>query len=167
MSAAAQPRPEIRYGLTPAHELAGLSGLEFLQGLIEGRFPAPPVSQTAGFHIVEAREGEVVFEGEPTASFLNPLGTIHGGWTATLLDTVMACAVHTTLKPGSSYTTAEFKTHLVRPILPGMGLLRAEGRIIHSGSRIATSEGRILDGAGKLLAHGTETCVIFEPRAKS
>src|SRR5689334_20203615 len=81
MSAAAQPRPEIRYGLTPAHELAGLSGLEFLQGLIEGRFPAPPVSQTAGFHIVEAREGEVVFEGEPTASFLNPLGTIHGGWT--------------------------------------------------------------------------------------
>ncbi len=154
------------FGLLSAESLGALSGLDLLRGMMSGHYPAPPVAQTAGMRIVEATEGCVAFDGEPHARFFNPLGTIHGGWASTLLDTVMACAVHSLLKPGQAYTTAEFKIHFVRPILPTTGMVRAVGTIVHAGARMATSEGRITDGKGRLLAHGTETCMIFEMRTK-
>lgn len=147
-------------------EIAQLSGLETLRGIIEGKLPPPPFAITTAIRLTEAEEGRAVFEGEPKAEFYNPLGTIHGGWTATILDSVMACAVHSTLKPGEAYTTLEFKLHLCRPILPTTGLVRAEGLVLSRGRRAATSEGRLYDGADKLLAHGTETCMIFDMPGK-
>jgi len=143
------------------HEIAHLSGLETLRGMINGRLPAPPFAIATAITMVSAEDGKVVFEGEPRADFLNPLGSIHGGWTATILDSVMACAVHSTLQPGEAYTTLEFKLHFCRPILPSTGRLRAEGLVLSRGRRAATSEGKLFDAAGKLLAHGTETCLIF------
>jgi uncharacterized protein (TIGR00369 family) len=147
-------------------EIAHLTGLETLRAMIEGRLPAPPFALATAISLTAADEGRVVFEGEPKAEFYNPLGTIHGGWTATILDSAMACAVHATLKPGEAYTTLEFKLHLCRPIMPTTGRVRCEGIVLSRGRRAATSEGRLYDAAGKLLAHGTETCLIFDmPRA--
>jgi uncharacterized protein (TIGR00369 family) len=146
----------------PLREIAHMSGLEVLRGMIDRSLPAPPFAVTTSIELVAADEGRVVFEGEPKADFYNPLGTIHGGWTATIMDSVMACAVHSTLKPGEAYTTLEFKLHFCRPILPASGLLRAEGVILSRGRRAATSEGKLYDTAGKLIAHGTETCMIFD-----
>ncbi len=142
-------------------EIAHLSGLETLRGMIKGRLPAPPFAITTSIALVEADEGKVVFEGEPKADFFNPLGSIHGGWTATIMDSVMACAVHSTLAPGEAYTTLEFKLHFCRPIMPATGRVRAEGLVLSRGRRAATSEGKLYDAAGKLLAHGTESCLIF------
>ncbi len=142
-------------------EIAHLSGLETLRGMIEGRLPAPPFAITTSIALTAADEGKVVFEGEPRAEFFNPLGSIHGGWTATIMDSVMACAVHSTLAPGEAYTTLEFKLHFCRPIMPATGRVRAEGLVLSRGRRAATSEGKLYDSAGKLLAHGTESCLIF------
>jgi uncharacterized protein (TIGR00369 family) len=142
-------------------EIAHLSGLETLRGMIEGRLPAPPFAITTSIALTAADEGKVVFEGEPKADFFNPLGSIHGGWTATIMDSVMACAMHSTLAPGEGYTTLEFKLHFCRPIMPATGRVRAEGLVLSRGRRAATSEGKLYDAAGKLLAHGTESCLIF------
>ena len=111
--------------------------------------------------MTEVEEGRVVFSGMPSADHLNPLGTVHGGWTATVMDSALGCAVFSVIKPGEAYTTIEFKLNLVRPVLPGMGEVFCEGKIIHRGRTIATSEAWLRDGKGKLLAHGTETCAIF------
>ncbi len=143
-------------------EIAHLTGLETLRGMIEGRLPAPPFAITTAITLVSADEGKVVFEGEPRADFFNPLGSIHGGWTATIMDSVMACAVHSTLAPGEAYSTLEFKLHFCRPIMPATGRVRAEGLVLSRGRRAATSEGKLYDASGKLLAHGTETCLIFD-----
>lgn len=150
----------------PPADLARLSGLDLLRGMIDGSLPQPPFAATTNIRLTEAMEGRVVFEGVPVEAFLNPLGTVHGGWTATIMDSVMACAVHSTLKPGEGYTTMEFKIGLFRPIVPGTGTVRAEGTVVHRGRRAASSEGRLFGPDGKLLAYGTETCMIFEvPRA--
>ena len=117
------------------------------------------------FDIAEVEEGRVVFVGTPSAGFFNPLGTIHGGWTATILDSAMACAVHATLRVGEGYTTLEMKLNYVRPVMPASGPVRCEGRLIHRGGSVATSEGRLIDAQGKLLAHGTETYMIFGVKA--
>jgi uncharacterized protein (TIGR00369 family) len=151
----------------PLREIAHMSGLEMLQGMIDRTLPAPPFAVTTSISMTSAEEGKVVFEGEPKAAFFNPLGSIHGGWTATIMDSVMACAVHSTLKPGEAYTTLEFKLHFCRPIMPGTGIVRAEGIVLSRGRRAATSEGRLYDAAGKLLAHGTETCLIFDMPGRS
>lgn len=153
---------ERQYGVVSRETLTAEDGLTFLRGLLDGRHPAPPISETLGFLADEVEAGRVVFRGRPSPAVLNPLGTVHGGWAATLLDSAMACAVHSTLKAGEAYTTLEMKLNYVRPILPDAGEVTCEGRIVHRGARIATSEGRLLDGQGKLLAHGTETCLIFE-----
>jgi uncharacterized protein (TIGR00369 family) len=150
----------------PLREIMHMSGLDMLRGMIEGSLPAPPFAITTSITMASADEGKVVFEGEPKAEFYNPLGTVHGGWTATIMDSVMACAVHSTLKPGEAYTTLEFKLHFCRPILPSTGIVRAEGVVLSRGRRAATSEGRLYDRAGKLLAHGTETCMIFDMPGK-
>jgi uncharacterized protein (TIGR00369 family) len=158
--------PAPSFGVVPRDTLTAGTGLAFLQGLIAGLHPAPPFSRSTGIHLAEADEGRAVFVGTPSEDFVNPLGTIHGGWTSAILDSAMACAVHATLKAGEAYTTIEMKINFVRPILPGSGALRCEGTVIHRGGTLATSQGRLFDGKGKLLAHGTETCMIFEARRK-
>ncbi len=159
------PRPDFAsVGLTPPAEALAVSGLDFLRGIIAGTYPTPPFSKSTNIWPSLVEEGRVVFEGEPEEGFFNPLGTIHGGWTAAILDSAMACAVHSTLKPGQSYTTVEMKLNYVRAVMPGRGVLSCEGRLVHAGARLATSEGFLRDAAGKLLAHGTETCMILEPR---
>jgi uncharacterized protein (TIGR00369 family) len=153
---------ERQHGVVPRDVLMAQSGLAFLQGLIDGIHPPPPFSGTTNIYLTSVSEGRAVFTGVPSEEFFNPIGTIHGGWTSALLDSAMACAVHTTLKPGQGYTTVEMKINFVRPILPSLGALTCEGNVIHRGGTLATSEGRLFDAAGKLLAHGTETCMVIE-----
>ena len=150
-----------KVGVVDREVLVAGDGLSFLRGIIEGTHPAPPFADAMDFDLVEAEEGRVVFTGIPSARFFNPLGTVHGGWTATILDSAMACAAHSTLKPGEGYTTLEMKLNYVRPVMPESGKLRCEGRLIHRGGSVITSEGKLVDGRGKLLAHGTETCMVF------
>ena len=154
------------FGLTRPEELAGLTGLEFLQAMIAGRLPAPPMAGTLGFRLAEAEEGRALFEGEPNPGLLNPLGAVHGGWALTLIDSATGCAVHATLPPGVGYTTVETKVNFTRPIAPGGGVVRCEGRVVTRGSRIATAEARLLSAEGKVLAHGTSTLMILEARPR-
>ena len=139
-----------------------LSGMEYIQAIFRGELPAPPISELMGFRGVEAAPGRAVFELEPGPQHYNPIGSVHGGVALTLLDSAMGCAVHTLLKAGVAYTTLEVKTNFVRPITAETGVIRCEGIVIHLGSRIATAEGKLTDSTGKLLAHGTTTCLIFQ-----
>ena len=148
-------------GVSPIETLRAQSGLEFLRGIVAGRLPRPPIADTLNFYLIEVDPGRAVFQGTPKPEHYNPLGSIHGGWPATLLDSCMACAVHSTLAAGQGYTTVEFKLNLVRPVFADTGPLRAEGKVINGGRTIATSEGRLFGPDGKLYAHGTETCLIF------
>ena len=138
-----------------------LSGLEYIRAISDGDLPAPPISELMGFRLVEAEPGRAVFEMEPGPQHYNPIGSVHGGIALTLLDSAMGCAVHTTLDAGVGYTTIEVKTNFVRPISADTGVIRCEGVVLHGGSRIATAEGKLTDANGKLLAHGTTTCLIF------
>ena len=138
-----------------------LSGIEYVRQIFDGELPPPPISQLMGFRGVEFEHGRAVFEMTPGPEHYNPIGSVHGGIALTLLDSAMGCAVHTTLAAGVGYTTLEVKTNFVRPITAETGVIRCEGTVIHGGSRIATAEGKLVDGAGKLLAHGTTTCLIF------
>jgi uncharacterized protein (TIGR00369 family) len=148
-------------GTIPQTDLASRSGLELLQRLIAGEYPAPPIAGLLNFALVEVGEGRAVFRGLPGERHLNPLGGVHGGWAATIMDSALACAVQTTLAVGEAYTTAEFKVNLTRPIMPGMGEVVSEGRVVHRGRTLAVSEATLKDKNGKLLAFGTETCAIF------
>lgn len=155
-------------GVVPAAIAMQTDGLTFLRNMISQHFPAPPFAETSDIWLIEAEQGRVVFEATPSQKFLNPLGTIHGGWISTLLDSAMGCAVHSTLKAGHGYTTVDMTVSFVRAVLPASGKLTCESKIIHSGGRIATAEGRVIDAAGKLIAHGTETCLILKaPPASS
>lgn len=156
-----KPNPIRAIGLVPAQIATAGSGLAFLRGMLAGDLPGPPISEASDFWLAEVDEGRAVFEGNPSARFFNPLGTIHGGWISTLLDSAMGCAVHTTLRPGFGYTTVDMTISFVRAVMPASGTVRCEGKVIHVGGRIATSEGKLFDASGKLLAHGTETCLIF------
>jgi len=149
-------------GVSSLDELRSRSGLEFLRDIATGMLPLPPIGKALNFFLLEADEGRVVFQGTPTFDFYNPIGTVHGGWAATLLDSCMACAVQTMLKRGQAYTTAELKLNLVRPLTDQTGPVRAEGKIIHAGRQVATSEGRLFGPDGKLYAHGTTTCMILQ-----
>jgi uncharacterized protein (TIGR00369 family) len=155
-------KPTRQYGLVPPEVAASMSGLELLQGMIAGRFPGPPILELIGFDLVEVEKGRAVFAGVPEFKHYNPLGTVHGGYAATLLDSCMGCAVHTTMPKGTGYTTLEFKVSLVRPITEKTGPVRAEGKVITSGRRVATADGRLTDAGGRLLAHATTTCLVFE-----
>ncbi len=140
----------------------GMSGLDFMRKLMNEELPAPPFSLTADVWPVEVEDGRVVFEGRPAERFYNPMGTIHGGWLSTLLDSAMGCAIHSHLPAGTAYTTVEMKVNFVRPAFAHSGPLRCEASLIHYGGRIATSEGRVVDGKGRLIAHGTETCMLLD-----
>jgi uncharacterized protein (TIGR00369 family) len=156
-------QPAGKFGVVPVATAMQTDGLTFLRNMITQDYPAPPFAETSDIWLVMAEHGRVVFEALPAQRFLNPLGTIHGGWFSTLLDSAMGCAVHSLLKPGHRYTTVDMTVSFVRAVLPTTGKLTCEGKIIHSGSRIATCEGRVTDAAGKLIAHGTETCLILNP----
>lgn len=146
----------------PRERLLGLTGREVLEMMRSGELPPAPFAAVMGVELVEVGEGRVVFAGRPSAAFLNPLGTVHGGWTATILDSAMGCAVHSTLRPGQLYTTTSMTLNYVRA-LPGDGeAVRCEASAVHVGNRLATSEGRLWDAQGRLVAHGSETCMVFE-----
>jgi uncharacterized protein (TIGR00369 family) len=152
------------FGVTPPAQTAGLGGLQLMQAMLAGEIPAPPIAHTLGFLLIEVAEGRAVFQGTPAQAHLNPLGGVHGGWYATLLDSAVGCAVHTALPAGRAYTTAELSVNLVRAAVPDREPLRAIGQVIHCGRQLATAEGRIVDAAGRLYAHATTTCLVFEPR---
>jgi len=143
------------YGLPNPAEVAGMTGREMLQAMIDRKIPAPPIAQTLNFWIVEVGDGSCVFEGETKPDFLNPLGTIHGGWALTLIDTVTGVAGHTLLPAGVGYATVETKANFTRAIRPDTGRVRAEGSVVTRGRQIISAEGRVLDSEGRVLAHGT------------
>ncbi len=142
---------EKQYGVVAPDVLLSYSGLDFLQAMIDGKVPNPPISKVLNFHLAEVSEGRAVFEGVPDASFYNPIGTVHGGFAMTLLDSALGCAIFTTLAKGEKWTTLEMKVNLVRPISKDTGLLRAEGRVIHRGRTVATSEGELEGQSWKAL----------------
>ena len=148
-------------GVTPLATIRTLSGLEFLSRIASGALPRPPISALLGFSLAEVEDGRAVFVAEPGRRHYNPIGSVHGGFAATLLDSCMACAVQTRLPAGTGYTTLEFKVNLVRALTDETGPVRAEGTAIQVGSRVGTAEGRLIDAAGRLYAHGTTTCLIF------
>ena len=135
--------------------------IDVLRDMIAGEVPAPPITEALPFSLVEAEEGRVAFEGRPSASLLNPMGTVHGGFAMTLLDSAMTCAVLSVLAAGEGCTTVETKVNFVRPLLPSTGPVRAEAQVVHAGGRLATAEGRLVDAAGRLYAHGSTTCLRF------
>ena len=150
-----------KYGLVSPDVLQSYDGLGFLKAIIGGTVPQPPISEVLGFHLVEAESGRAVFEGVPEFRHYNPIGSVHGGLAATLLDSALGCAIFSTIEKGDGWTTLELKLNFVRTITKDTGPIRAEGRILHRGRTIATSEGDIKDRAGKIYAHATTTCMIF------
>jgi uncharacterized protein (TIGR00369 family) len=154
-----------RFGVVDADTQRAMSGLDFVEGLVGGRLPLNPMAETLGYDIVEAAKGRVVAAAVPHAGHRNPAGTVHGGLAATLLDSCMGLAVQSMLDKGFAQTTLEFKISLVRPITPETGLVKAEGKVISCGRRIGTAEGKLTDKNGRVLAHGTTTCLIFEAPA--
>jgi uncharacterized protein (TIGR00369 family) len=145
---------------------AGLSGLEFIRAMFDGKLPRPPITETMGFTGATAEEGKVTFVGEAGEYLYNPIGVVHGGFAMALLDSAMGCAVHTTMAVSEAYTTLEAKVNFVRPITLETGPVRCEGTVVHRGGKVATAEGRLIaEGTGKLLAHGTTTCLVFKTQA--
>jgi uncharacterized protein (TIGR00369 family) len=150
------------YGTVSADRRNEMSGLEFVRGLVDGTLPLNTIAQTLIYDVSEAESGRVVVTAEPGDSHLNPAGTVHGGFAATLLDSCMGLAVQSTLEKGVGQTTLEFKISLLRPITPQTGAIKAEGIVLTRGRRVGTAEGRITDNKGRLLAHGNTTCLIFQ-----
>ncbi len=155
----------MQYGLAAKEDFARYSGLQLLQRMIAGELPAPPIARTLGFLLTEVGLGRAVFEGEPSEALLNPLGSVHGGWALTLIDSATGCAVHTELPAGVGYTTVETKANFTRAIAPDGGRVRCEGQVVTRGRQIATAEARLLSADGKVLAHGTSTLIILPPRS--
>lgn len=154
------------YGVVPPAEAAAVSGRELLQGMIDGRFPAPPITQAMKFWLTEVGEGTAVFEGEPGGQLLNPMGIVHGGWTMTLIDSATGCAAHTLLPAGVGYTTVETKVNFSRTIRADTGRVRAEGRVVSKGRQIISAEALLKGPDGRVLAHGTSTLLVLQGAAK-
>jgi len=148
--------------LRPTLRAAELSGMEILEAIFAGELPAPPMGETLDFVPIRMAPGQAVFQGRPQRRHYNPLGTVHGGWFATLLDSAVGCAIHTTLPAGRGYTTLELKINLIRALTDAVPLVRAEAKVIHVGRQTGTAEGRIVGPDGKLYAHATTTCLIFD-----
>ena len=149
-------------GVARPEQVAGLSGLEVMQAMLRGELPYPPLARTLDFRVVDVAAGRATFQGTPRFEHYNPLGSVHGGWFAAILDSAMGCAVHTMMPAGSGYTTAELGINLVRAITTKVPRVRAEGRVIHCGRQLATAEARLVGPDGTLYAHGTTTCLVFE-----
>lgn len=151
-----------RPGTNDMATIARYTGLEFLNAIIAGELPYPPIGGTLDFLPIHAEAGRVVFQGTPAAAHYNPIGSVHGGWAATLLDSCVGCAVQSALPRGKGYTTLELKVNYVRALTPDTGPVRAEGTVIHAGSRVATAEGRLTDPSGRLYAHASTTCMVMD-----
>ncbi len=140
-----------------------MSGLDYLRAIKNGEIPPPPIAVLVNMDVAEVEEGRIVFTAEPAEYHYNPIGSVHGGLAATLLDSALGCAIHTMLPAGVGYTTLEIKVNYLRPMTLNTGTVYCEAKVIHIGGRIATSEARVTDAAGKLYAHGTTTCIILKP----
>ena len=152
----------VGHGVPSREQVAGKSGMEIFRAMLAGELPGAPIAETLDFLLVEAEPGRAVYQGRPSRRHYNPLGSVHGGWFATLLDSAVGCAVHTLLPVGRSYTTAELKINIVRPLTDQVPLVRAEGRVIHAGRRMATADARMVGADGKLYAHASTTCFLFD-----
>jgi len=151
-------------GLGRPEQFAGRSGMEIFRAMLAGEIPAPPITRTLNFTLVEADFGRAEFQGRPLFDHYNPLGTVHGGWIATLLDSAVACAIHTTLPAGKTYTTLELKVNYVKGLTDKAPLVRAIGEVIYTGGKIGTSQGRLVGPDGTLFAHATTTCIVLDAR---
>src|SRR5450631_4663224 len=157
-----QAAPQIQYGVTPPEVVASMPGIDFVRAIFDGKLPAPPIMQTIEPFDSTAEPGVVVMHSVPGFRHYNPIGSVHGGYAATLLDSAMGLAVHSMLPAGTGYTTLEFKLSFIRGMTKDTGPVRSEGRILNVGRRTATAEARITDAKGRLLAHATTTCLVFE-----
>ena len=151
-------------GVASPEQISGKSGLQVMQAMLAGQVPYPTIGATLDFLLVHAEKGQAIFQGTPGAAHLNPMGTVHGGWFATLLDSALGCAVHTMMPAGRAYTTAELSVNIVRALLPKVQRVRAEGRVIHCGRQLATADARLVGPDGTLYAHATTTCLVFDLR---
>jgi uncharacterized protein (TIGR00369 family) len=149
-------------GVARPEDIEGLTGLEVMQAMMDGKIPYAAIARTLNFTVVEISTGVAIFQGEPLAEHLNPLGTIHGGWAATMLDSALGCSVHTMMPPGRGYTTAELGVNYVKALTPKVQRVRAIGKVIHCGRQLATAEARLVGPDGTLYAHATTTCLVFE-----
>jgi uncharacterized protein (TIGR00369 family) len=154
--------PEVEYGVTPTEVVASMAGIDFVRAIFDGELPEPPIMQTIEPFDSTAEPGVVVLNSIPGFRHYNPIGSVHGGYAATLLDSAMGLAVHSMLPPGIGYTTLEFKVSFIKGMTRDTGPVRTEGRTLNVGRRAATAEARITDSKGRLLAHATTTCLIFE-----
>jgi uncharacterized protein (TIGR00369 family) len=149
-------------GVASAAQWAGKTGLEQMQAMLDGLLPFAPIARTLDFSLIRVAAGISLFQGRPGPGHLNPMGGVHGGWFATLLDSALGCAVHTLMPAGRGYTTAELGVNFVRGLSPRVGRVRAEGKVIHCGKQLATAEARLFGPDGTLFAHATTTCLVFE-----
>ena len=149
-------------GVATREQIAGLTGLQMMQAMLAGELPYAAIAKTLDFMLVDVGPGRAVFQGTPGPQLLNPMGSVHGGWFATLLDSALGCAVHTTMPPGRGYTTAELGVNMVRAISIKVPRVRAIGQVIHAGRQLATAEARLVGPDGTLYAHATTTCLVFE-----
>jgi uncharacterized protein (TIGR00369 family) len=156
-----RPAAELRYGVPTPAEVAGKTGREILQAIVDGRLPHPPICESLSFWISEVGDGFAVFEGEPGPHLLNPMGGVHGGWALTLIDSAGGCAGHSLLPAGMGYATIETKANFARPITKDTGRVRAEGRVVAQGRQVISAEARVLGSDGKVLAHGTSTLLVL------
>jgi uncharacterized protein (TIGR00369 family) len=143
-----------------------MTGLDYLRAIERGDIPPPPIAKLLGFRLKRVDLGQAVFELEPGEHHYNPIGMVHGGVASTVLDSAMGCAVHSTLPAGTGYSTIELKINFIRPLSSKTGKVLCEARVIHTGGRIATAEGKLVDKDSKLYAHATTTCIIFDPRGR-
>jgi uncharacterized protein (TIGR00369 family) len=154
-------------GVAHPTEVMNLSGLEMMQYMLQGRLPYPAMGKTLDFQLFQIEDGRAIFQGAPSELHLNPMGTTHGGWFASILDSAMGCAVHSKMPVGRAYTTAELSINLVRAITPKVKRLRAIGTVVHCGRQLATTEGRLIGPDGTLYAHATSTCLVFDLKPKA
>jgi uncharacterized protein (TIGR00369 family) len=149
-------------GVASRDQIAGKTGLEMMKAILQGELPAAPIGKSMNFCLIHLEEGQTIFQGTPKPAFFNPLGTIHGGWIATLLDSALGCAVHTKMPVGRAYTTAELSVNMVRALSPKVERVRAIANVLHCGRQLATAEAKLVGPDGTLYAHATTTCLVFE-----
>jgi uncharacterized protein (TIGR00369 family) len=154
-------------GVARPEQLAGKTGLELMQGMLSAEIPYAAIAKTLDFCLIEVSAGVAIFQGTPGTAHLNPMGTVHGGWYATLLDSALGCAVHTLMPAGRAYTTAELSVNIVRALPLKVQRVRAEGKVIHCGRQLATADARLVGPDGTLYAHATTTCLVFDIPAQS
>src|SRR6201999_2582790 len=156
------PAPAVEYGVPPTEVMASMAGVDFVRAIFDGKLPSPPIMQNVEPFDCTAEPGVVIIHSIPGARHYNPIGSVHGGYAAILLDSAMGLAVQSTLPAGTGYTTLEFKISFVRGMSETSGLIRTEGRVLNAGRRVATAEARITDAKERLLAHATTTCLVLE-----